>query len=210
MLEPLTDIETRVLAALVEKSYTTPEYYPMTRNALISACNQKSNREPVVAYSQEVVADALVLLRERGLVRERFGDGRVAKYYHYFAEGYELVAPAEPVLCELMLRGPQTPGELRARVERFTVVLTVAEVEATLDALAGHQPPLVVRLPRRPGSREARYAHLLAGPVAEAGETPALPAGVSPLKRLEEELAALRGEVATLRADVAELRALIA
>jgi uncharacterized protein len=207
MQELLTDMETRVLAALVEKSYTTPEYYPLTLNMLVTACNQKSNREPVVAYDDRAVADTVELLRERGLAYEAKGDGRVPRYRHYFAEGYEVAASDEPLLCELMLRGPQTPGELRTHTERFGLKYTVAEMEEALGALAARESgPLVVMLPRKPGNRESRYAHTLAGMPADATNAPEPVKGASPLARIEDELATLHAEVDALRGELAEIK----
>ena len=132
----LNDIEVRVLASLAEKSVTTPEYYPLTLNALVNACNQKSNREPVVEYLSGIVGDALDSLKERGLVRIRLGDGRVPKYQHYFAEGYSINSKEMAILCELMLRGAQTGGELRTRTERFNETMELSEMEEILQSMA--------------------------------------------------------------------------
>lgn len=209
---PLTESEIRVLAALVEKAVTTPEYYPLTLNALISACNQKSNRDPVVAYDDTTVSIALDSLREKGLIRV-LRDARAAKYQQYFAEAYE-TSPAETaILGELMLRGPQTAGELRGRIERFEIVLEIDEVETLLNGLRERPDgPLVTLLPRQPGRREQRYAHLLGGEpvIAESAETETPLPRLDRLQALEAEVAALRAEVEALRDEVATLREIIA
>ena len=156
--------EIRVLSSLVEKAVTTPDNYPLTLNALINACNQKSNRDPMTAYTGQTVGAAIDSLKQRGLIRVIMGgDSRVPKYREYFAEAFSLAPPEAAVLCELMLRGPQTSGELRGRIERFGVEIDVQEVETILGKLMARAEPLVVKLPLRPGRKEARYAHLLAG-----------------------------------------------
>jgi uncharacterized protein YceH (UPF0502 family) len=208
---PLAAAEIRVLGALVEKAVTTPEYYPLTMNALINACNQKSNRDPMSAYDEETVLEALDGLRAKGLIHV-LRDARAVKYQQYFAEAYETTDAETALLCELMLRGPQTAGELRGRIERFGVTLDGEAVEIMLEALRERlDSPLVTKLPRQPGRREQRYAHLLAGePVIDdtaEGETPTPRA--DRLRVLEEEVAALREEITALRAEVAELRSVI-
>ena len=206
---PLSETEVRVLGALVEKAATTPEYYPLTLHALVNACNQKSNRDPVTAYDEATVLDALAGLSEKALTHV-VRDARATKYRQYFADAYETTDAETALLCELMLRGPQTAGELRGRIERFGVTLNADEVETLLDGLRGRaDAPLVTTLPRQPGRREARYAHLLAGEPsgAEAGEAAAPRA--DRLRALEEEVAALRRELEAVRAAVAELRAVI-
>lgn len=209
----LTDSETRVLGALVEKSVTTPEYYPLTLNALVAACNQKSNRDPVTQYDARTVNDALEGLRDKGLARVILGgDSRVPKYRHYFDEAMD-TSPAETaVLCELMVRGPQTPGELRGRLERFGINLMLDELEVVLDALAAREPPFTVKLPRQPGRREARYAHLLAGapslPEGDAAPDPIAAAGPTTgerITRLEATVEALRDELAAVRQQLEAL-----
>ena len=204
----LTEIEVRVLGSLVEKAVTTPEYYPLTLNALINACNQKSNRDPVVAFDESTVKDTLASLRDQGLVRGMSSE-RAVKYREYFAEAYQL-APAEvAILCELMLRGPQTVGELRGRIERFGQSLSLSEVERLLEALELREDArLLLRLPRQPGHKEARYAHLLAGEpilVEEGGELrdesaqPRRTTEKDRLQKLEEEVAQLREELQLLQ-----------
>jgi len=211
----LNESEVRVLGALVEKAETTPEYYPLTLNALVNACNQKSNRDPVVCYDDQTVVRALESLREKGLVRAITGD-RVPKYRHYFDEAYQL-SPAEmAVLCELMLRGPQTFGELRGRIERFGQELTIAEVESLLENLEVREDgPLVVRLPRQPGRKEARYMHLIAGKpdltefAVEARVEPATQGGRAEnarIARLEEEVTQLREALAVLQQQFDDFR----
>lgn len=215
MVEPqLNEVEVRVLGALVEKSVTTPEYYPMSLVALVNACNQKSNRDPMTDYDARLVGETLVTLREKGLARTMMGgDSRVPKYRHYFDEMYGLNAAETAILCELMLRGPQTSGELRGRIERFEVSMTLPEVETLLAAMAERPTgPLVVQLPRQAGRRDVRYAHLLAGePSAEVfADTPRPVSAAAPgnerLQRLEDDLATLREDFAALRAEFAAFR----
>jgi uncharacterized protein YceH (UPF0502 family) len=205
----LNETEVRVVGALVEKQVTTPEYYPLTLNALVNACNQISNRDPVVSYDEQTVARALESLRAKNLVYVFYGsDSRVPKYKHMLANIYEL-SPAElAAMCVLMLRGPQTVGEVRGRTGRLYAFADLAQVEATLEGLAQREEPLVLKLPRQPGRKEARYAHLLAGapeveePRAEVRVEPA----VREVRAENERVARLEGEVETLRAEVTELR----
>lgn len=206
----LNDVEVRVLGALIEKQVTTPEYYPLTLNALLHACNQISNRDPVVAYDEQTVARALESLREQKLVRVvNTADGRVPKYRHVLNEVVELRAAELAVVCVLLLRGPQTVGELRGRTERLYAFSDLSFVEATLQALAERADgPLVVKLPRQSGQKEARYAHLLSGPVqVEAQLRAARPEPATVAVRAESErLTQLESEVATLRQELNELR----
>ncbi|MEI6521242.1 MAG: YceH family protein [bacterium] len=200
----LNETEVRVLASLAEKSVTTPEYYPLTLNALVNACNQKSNREPVVEYQSGIVGDALDSLKERGLVRVRLGDGRVPKYQHYFEEGYKINSKELAILCELMLRGPQTGGELRTRTERFNENMELSEVDTILQSMASREFPLVIKLPKQPGRRENRYMHLLAGdPPAEMLAGTDIPESII---RPSDRIAALEAVVETLRNDLNALR----
>jgi len=216
-MEPLSDIELRVLGSLIEKEHTTPDNYPLSLNALTAACNQSSNREPVMALEESAVAAAIDRLRHRQLVRAIVhSGGRVTKYQQLMDETVGLVRRQMAVLCVLMLRGPQTVGELRTRTQRIHEFADVADVEATLDGLIDRETPLVARLERRPGQKEGRYAQLLAGPVdvealaareaaaAESTRTGA-PAGER-LATLEESVAALRDEVAALRAELEGFR----
>jgi uncharacterized protein YceH (UPF0502 family) len=207
----LNAVEVRVLGALLEKEITTPDYYPLTLNALTAACNQKSNRHPVVEFDEKTVARALEGLREKGLARMISGaEWRVPKYYHLMADKLGLARPAVAVLCVLMLRGPQTVGEIRGRTGRMHEFADLAEVETTLQGLMDREGgPLVAQLPRQPGRKESRCAHLLAGepevPEEEEDEphlepaTLAVQAENERLARLEEEVAALRQELAALQ-----------
>lgn len=199
-LPVLTPPELRVLGVLVEKALSTPDVYPLSLNALVAGCNQKSNREPVVAYDDGDAEAALVRLVGRRLVAEQTGMGsRVAKYRALVGGVYELTTAEKAVLAELMLRGPQTAGELRTRTERMHAFATVDDVQAALDTLAGRETPLVVSLP---GRREPRWAHRLAGDVEPAPEaTPAVPtASTSSVGALVAEVEALRGRVEALEA----------
>jgi uncharacterized protein YceH (UPF0502 family) len=206
----LNDMEVRVLGALIEKQMTTPEYYPLTLNALTHACNQISNRDPVVSYDEKTVVRALESLREKNLAYIFYGsESRVPKYKHVAPEVLHLTPPQTALMCVLMLRGPQTVGELRNRTTRLYEFKELSEVEATLEELIKSEPqPLVARLPRQPGRKESRYAHLLAGPVAmEAQEAPPRAEAARREVRAEDErLARLEAEVETLRSEVAELR----
>ena len=212
-LPPLNPHEIRVLGCLVEKAVTTPDYYPLTLNSLTLACNQQSNRDPVVAFDETTVVRALDGLREKRLASVFTGaESRVAKYKHALTDAL-LLTPAEVgLLCMLMLRGPQTLAELRTRTERFQPFESLAEVEEALQVLAARQPqPLVVKLPRLPGTKEPRYAHLLAGPIdvaaLAAGAASPAPEPATLLVRAENDrLAQLTAEMAALRAELAELR----
>jgi len=156
----LTDHEVRLLGCLIEKEMATPDYYPLTLNALLNACNQKSNRNPVVSFDEEMVLSALNGLKESRMIRQS-NISRVAKYEHIFADDLKLVAREKAVICILMLRGPQTAGEIRSRTERLYAFKDLDEVQETLSAL--EDTNLVKKLPRQPGRKESRYAHLLSG-----------------------------------------------
>jgi uncharacterized protein len=194
----LDQVEARVLGALMEKEITTPDYYPLSVNALVNACNQKSNRDPVVSYDDDTVEDALDRLRSKGLsLRVTGGDSRVPKHEQRFTEKLNLGRRESALLCVLMLRGPQTVGELRGRSERLYTFDDLEGVESTLTHLAGME--FVKKLARRTGFKEQRWAHLLCGDVNEAAEAAAPPADRPPavqerLERLESEFAALRRE----------------
>jgi len=192
-----------VLGSLIEKEITTPEYYPLTLNALVNACNQKSNRDPVANYDEDTVEEALELLRAKGLAVRITGAGtRVPKHAHRFAEKFNFGRRELAILCELMLRGPQTLGELRTRAERMHRFDDLDEVETVLQRL----PDRVAKLPRQPGEKEARYTHLLSGEPREA-IAPAPPATrTDRIGELEAEVARLREEVAALRAQFADFR----
>jgi uncharacterized protein len=210
----LNEIEARVLGALVEKDITTPDYYPLSLNALVNACNQKNNRDPVMNLEEEAVRDALNGLQEHRLAGPASGaDGRVTKYEHRLQETFNFSRGETAVLCVLLLRGPQTPGELRGRTERMHHFEDLEAVQSSLQKLMQRDPPLVVVLPRQPGTKEFRYAHLLSGEI-EAGDL-ASPQMVSPsrssadqerVSRLEEAVTALQKEVSELKLQLAEFR----
>ncbi|MGZ4854433.1 MAG: YceH family protein, partial [Candidatus Angelobacter sp.] len=198
----LNSAEARVLGALVEKDITTPDYYPLSLNALINACNQKNKREPVTNFDEETVRLALRNLSEKRLAGPAGGaDSRVTKYEHRLQEVFNFTRPETAILCVLLLRGPQTPGELRSRTERMHRFEDLDEVLSGLQQLMRREPPLAKALGRRPGTKEIRYAHLLSGDV-EAWEPPAETASSSGsadaerLIQLEEQVATLRSEVA--------------
>lgn len=210
----LNDTEVRVLGALVEKEITTPDYYPLSLNALVNACNQKSNRHPVMNLDEDAVREALASLNEKGLAGAASGaDSRVTKYEHRLQEAFNFTRPEIAVLCVLMLRGPQTPGELRGRAERLQRFDDLDAVHLALQHLMKREPPLAKVLPRQPGTKEARYAHLLAGDVEawqpEPGSETTVAAG-SPdserLARLEDDVAALQKEIAELKQQIADFR----
>jgi uncharacterized protein len=210
----LSALEARVIGSLIEKAITTPDQYPLSLNALTNACNQKSNRDPVLELDERTVQETLDALAKKHLVMERSGFGsRVPKYQHRFCNtgfGTLEFSPVETaILCELLLRGPQTPGELRSRASRMAQVNDVSEVEGALDALAARQDgPFVVKLPRESGRRESRYAHLFSGQVeiptaASSAEPEPISAAAGP--SLQERVARLEAEVAELRRTVAAL-----
>ena len=205
----LNPVETRVLGCLIEKELATPEYYPLTLNALTNACNQKSNRDPVMALEDADVVRALDNLRFQRLAHQSAEGVRVAKYCHNL-DGLLRLEPQElAILAELLLRGPQTLGELRGRAERMAALPDLAAAEETLTTLAEREPPLVTRLPRQPGRKEQRYAHLLSGPPEISDEGTAAPVEPARARVMaeNERITALETEVATLRDEVAELRA---
>lgn len=202
----LTETETRVLGSLVEKEITTPDYYPLSLNALINACNQKSNRDPVMELSEDEVRDAVDNLNAKGLAGARStAESRVTKYEHRLPEVFNFGRRETAVLCVLLLRGPQTPGELRGRTERMYRFSELDEVQSTLQHLIQREPPLVKVLPRQPGTKESRYVHLLAGDV-EAWEPPAATAAAQGTGEEAERIAHLESELASLRAEVADLK----
>jgi len=210
MAEHLNEIEARVLGSLVEKQLTTPEYYPLTLNALTAACNQKSNRDPVVSYPDEDVTTAVDSLRDKNLVYLFYGSSsRVVKYKHMLPNVYDLAPPEVAVICVMLLRGAQTVGELRERTGRLFEFSNVAEVNETLDALMRRDEPLVVKLERQPGQKEARYAHLLSGEVvqqpASAAATLNVPRG-DRIGELEGKVEAMQSEIAALRAMFDEFK----
>lgn len=216
----LTPEETRVLGALVEKSIATPDYYPLTLNALVNACNQLTNRDPVVSYDESTVTLALDGLREKRLATLYHGaDSRVARYKHTLTDRFVLTPAEVAILCVLLLRGPQTAGELRTRAERLFAFDTLAEAEETLNALVTYTPePLVTKLPRQPGTKESRYVQLLSGvpaPETAASAAPASTASSAPpppdttrerIAQLEQDLAAVRAELGELRQQFADFK----
>lgn len=204
----LTPAEARVLGSLIEKEITTPEYYPLTLNALINACNQTSNRDPVVSFDERTVASALDSLREKKLIWLVTGVGRVPKYEHRFTEALKLAEQEVAVLCVLMLRGPQTVGEIRGRTGRLYEFKELEEVELTLQALLAAEPPLVVKLPRQPGTKESRYAHLLSGEVqlAEREVTPRLEPATIEVRQEKERLSKVEQELAEVREELKEFK----
>jgi uncharacterized protein len=207
---PLDPVEVRVLGVLVEKAITTPDYYPLTLNSLVTACNQKTNRDPVTAYDDATVRDALESLRAKHLSRVvTSADARVPKYKHSMPEALQLNSPQTAMLCALMLRGPQTVGELRERAGRMYEFASLAEAQEVLDELATREPePLCVRLARQAGMKEPRYAHLLSGPVADlAGpDEPQAASSHSRAAVSEERIAGLEREVASLKDSIESLQ----
>ena len=204
----LSDVEARVLGCLVEKDITTPEYYPLSLNALVNACNQKSNREPLMHLEEDAVRQALRGLGEQMLARSASGDSRVAKYEHRLADIFNFTRPETAILCELLLRGPQTPGELRSRAERMHPFEDLSVVQSTLKHLMEREPPLVKVLPRQAGNKEARYVHLLSGDVeVEVRESqPIREAAVSSSASENIRISELQSEIASLQKDVADLK----
>ena len=193
----------------MEKQITTPEYYPLTLNALTAACNQKNNRHPVTSYAENDVAAAVESLREKNLVYVFYGStSRVPKFKHVMPEVLHLTPPETALLCVLMLRGPQTPGELRGNASRLFDFAGLDEVEQTLAGLITHEPDqLVVRLARQPGQKEVRFAHLLSGAPVEIAAEPLAPAApMSSRQTLEQKVDALAAEVEKLRLQFDEFR----
>jgi len=198
MTEKLTETEARIVGALIEKQLTTPEYYPLTLNALVAACNQKTNREPVVSYSEQIVQKSLDDLREKNIVYVFYGStSRVPKYKHILDKVYELEPPEIAVLCVLMLRGAQTLGELRERTGRLYEFSGLGETSETLDGLMRRDEPLVVKLERQPGQKEVRYAHLLSGKVVVTYQPQEK--SVSSSQAENERIANLESELENLR-----------
>ena len=214
MDQPLDEISVRVLGSLIEKELTTPDNYPLTLNALTAACNQTSSRDPVMQLDEEAVRLGLERLAGRKLARGiHRGDARVMRYREEMGERLHLHRPELAILSRLMLRGAQTPGEIKTRTARAVEFVDPSHVEITLDALASLDPPLVMALPRRPGQKEVRYVHLLAGPPSEDSyeavvvpETRAKPVAPDRMEALEEEVRALREEVTLLRGELEAFR----
>jgi uncharacterized protein YceH (UPF0502 family) len=206
----LSAAEARVLGSLVEKETTTPEYYPLSLNALINACNQRSNREPVTDLDEDAVRQALHGLEDKRLAgRARGADGRVTKYEHWLGEAFNFTRAETALICVLLLRGPQTPGELRGRTERLHRFDEISDVMAGLQKLMEREPPLVAVLPRQPGTKESRYAHLLSGDVeAFTAQTaaPRLVREFSADAAPDDRIAQLEAQVNELRQELAELK----
>ncbi len=217
----LSAVETRILGCLLEKERLTPENYPISLNSLVAACNQSTNRDPVVGYDERTVEQGVTSLREKKLaVLVHLAGARVGKYRHSLPEQYELSGPETALLCVLMLRGPQTPGELRARTERMHNFPSLESVEAQLAGLGKGVDPLVKILPARPGQKERRYVQLLSAELPEeagdgggfgfAGETrielEPRPEQAGKLEAMEQEIASLRDELRQLREEFAAFR----
>lgn len=210
----LNEVECRILGSLLEKEVTTPEYYPLSLNALVNACNQKSNRDPVMNLDEAVVRQTLRSLEGQSLVRSVSpADSRVTKYEHRLQEAFNFYRHEIAILCLLLLRGPQTPGELRSRSERMHSFDDLGAVQSSLQHLMKREPPLAKPLPRQPGTKETRYAHLLSGDVVQA--EPELMVTAHTLERsvdgdrvrqLEEEIAGLKNEIADLKQQFAQFR----
>ncbi len=214
MADQLNEIEARVVGALVEKQLKTPEYYPLTMNALVNACNQKNNREPVMHLDEPTVSAAIERLRDRNIVYVFYGStSRVPKYKHMLPSVYELEPAEVAVIAVMLLRGPQTPGELRTRTERMYEFESLGDVQETLEGLMRRDDPLVVKLPVLPGQKEARFAHLLSGepdveslaashPVRTSNQS----GSTERITKLEEEVALLRTEVDSLLAEFSRFK----
>jgi len=210
----LTENEVRVLGALIEKDITTPEYYPLSLNALVNACNQKSNRDPVMQLDEDAVRDAVEGLQQDRLAGPAGGaDSRVTKYEHRLQEVFNFTRPEIAVLCVLLLRGPQTPGELRGRGERMHRFEALEDVQSALQKLMQREPPLAKVLARQPGTKESRYAHLMAGDVGETMGPAQVGAAAERgsaegqrIARLEEEVAELRREVGGVKDQLERFR----
>jgi uncharacterized protein len=216
----LTPTETRVLGSLIEKDITTPDYYPLSLNALVNACNQKNNRDPVMNLDEQTVRDALTTLQEKRLAGPASGaDSRVPKYEHRLQEVFNFDRREIAILCVLLLRGPQTPGELRSRTDRMYHFEALDDVISTLDRLAQRDPALVAILPRQPGTKESRYTHLFSGrpPTSDAFRSADVARAPSPansnsstpadrLANLEEEVASLRRELSEVQQQLATFR----
>jgi len=204
----LSGVEARVLGALIEKDITTPDYYPLSLNALVNACNQKNNRDPVMNLDESAVRDGLSGLQDLRLAGPAGGaDSRVTKYEHRLQDVFNLSRGEMAVLCVLLLRGAQTPGELRGRTERMHRFEDLEAVQSSLRRLIQREPPLAAMLPRQPGTKESRFAHLLSGEVDVA--EPAGPSVVPSVAGEEKErIARLEEQVASLQCEISDLKAL--
>ena len=204
---PLNEYELRVLGSLVEKQIATPDYYPLTINALTNACNQKNHRDPVVSYDEATVMRALESLKEKKLVYVFHGsEARVGKYGHLFPKSFELDDAEVACLCVLILRGPQTPGELRARTAHLHNFEQLSDIETVLQTLTSREQPLALKLPRQPGARESRYAHLLGDDVSVDATSDLEKTGLAPARPNNERMTKLENDVISLQQEVAELK----
>jgi uncharacterized protein len=214
----LTEIETRVLGALIEKDITTPDYYPLSLNALVNACNQKNNRDPVMTLDESAVRDALSSLQEKRTAGPASGaDSRVPKFEHRLQEVFNFDRREIAIVCVLLLRGAQTPGELRGRTDRMYHFDALDDVISTLDRLAQREPPLACVLPRQPGTKESRYMHLFSGEPPQGMEDTNVERALLPatagansasdrITKLEEEVSRLRDELSEVHAQLAAFR----
>jgi uncharacterized protein YceH (UPF0502 family) len=203
----LNETEARVLGALLEKEITTPDYYPLSLNSLVNACNQKSNRDPVMNLDEESVRDALRALHDNSLARSvSAADSRVTKYEHRLQEGFNFDRREAALFCELLLRGPQTPGELRTRAERMHRFDDLSEAQSALQRLMNREPPLVKVMARQPGTKESRYMHLLSGEAQPGSSTTVREVPEALEREKMDGLSRLSSEVAELRRDVADLK----
>jgi len=204
----LNEVEARVLGSLVEKDVTTPDYYPLSLNALVNACNQKNNRDPVMNLDEDPVRQALNTLQAKRLAGPTSSaDSRVTKYEHRLQEVFNFTRGETAILCVLLLRGPQTPGELRGRTDRMHHFEDLTEVQSSLQRLMQREPALVRVLPRQPGTKESRYKQLLSGDVEDLAAD--VPAGTSFVPRgaaNDDRIARLEDEVANVRKEVADLK----
>lgn len=208
----LTDVEVRVLGSLIEKDITTPDYYPLSLNALVNACNQKNNRDPVMSLTEDSARAALDSLQAERLAGPASGaDSRVTKYEHRLQEVFNFDRREVAILCVLLLRGAQTPGELRGRAERMYRFEALEDVHATLDRLSQRNPSMVAVLPREPGTKESRYMHLLSGgvptsPVMPTNETRNFSRGDDRISLLEFQMAELKKEVSDVQQQLTAFR----
>jgi uncharacterized protein YceH (UPF0502 family) len=203
----LNEMEARVLGALLEKEITTPDYYPLSLNSLVNACNQKSNRDPVMNLDEDSVRDALRTLHDNSLARSvSAADSRVTKYEHRLQEAFNFDRREAALVCELLLRGPQTPGELRMRAERMHQFDDLSEAQSALQRLMNREPPLVKVLARQPGTKESRYIHLLSGDAKPVRSTAGREAPAALEREKIEVFSRLSSEMAELRRDLADLK----
>jgi len=202
----LNEPEVRILGCLIEKEMTTPEYYPLSLNSLTNACNQKSNRNPMTSYEENSVSDRLDSLQEKGLVRKTLTAGsRVTKYLHTVLDRFDLSRQEMAILCELLLRGPQTVGELRTHAERMTPFEGLEEVEKNLQALLDYDTALVLKLPRESGRKECRFMHLFSGDISKEKVVPDISAEER-IRRVEEETARLKSDLEELKQSFTEFK----